>query len=113
METPRKVFSAEEIEQVWEKALPQPRNNPDLFRKDYAGAWIRRDDYGKRDKPYGWEIDHLKPLVKDGSYDMDNLYPVHWKNNESKGDSYPYWKTVLSSEANKNIESVKNWKVDE
>lgn len=44
---------------------------------------------------------------------MDNLYPVHWKNNESKGDSYPYWKTVLSSEANKNIESVKNWKVDE
>ena len=89
MATERRNFTDEEINKVWEKATKQPNNNPDVFRKDYAGAWIRRDDYGKRDKPYGW------------------------KNNESKGDDYPYWKTVLSSEANKNIESVKNWKVDE
>ena len=61
METPRKFFSAEEIEQVWEKALPQPRNNPDLFRKDYAGAWIRKDAYGEESE-YGWEIDHASTI---------------------------------------------------
>lgn len=64
MATERRNFTDEEIKKVWEKATKQPNNNPDVFRKDYAGAWIRRDDYGKRDKPYGWEIDHLKPLVK-------------------------------------------------
>ena len=40
MATDRKDFSQEEINEVWEKAIPQPKNNPDLFRKDYAGAWI-------------------------------------------------------------------------
>lgn len=113
MATQRKYFSDKEIDAVWEKAAKQPNNNPDVFRKDYAGAWIRREDYGKRNMPYGWEIDHLKPLAKDGTHDMDNLYPVHWRNNESKGDDYPRWKTVLSSEENKNVELEKKWKVDE
>ena len=56
------------------------------------------------------EVRTVKP---DGTYDMDNLYPVHWKNNESKGDNYPHWKTVVSSEENRNIELEKKWKVDE
>lgn len=109
----KKSFLEKEIDAVWEKAAKQPNNNPDVFRKDYAGAWIRREDYGKRNMPYGWEIDHLKPLAKDGTHDLDNLYPVHWRNNESKGDDYPRWKTVLSSKENKNVESDKRWKVDE
>ena len=113
MATQRKVFLEKEIDAVWEKAAKQPNNNPDVFRKDYAGAWIRREDYGKRNMPYGWEIDHLKPLAKDGTHDLDNLYPLHWRNNESKGDDYPRWKTVLSSKENKNVESDKRWKVDE
>lgn len=56
MATQRKVFLEKEIDAVWEKAAKQPNNNPDVFRKDYAGAWIRREDYGKRNMPYGWEI---------------------------------------------------------
>lgn len=113
MATPRREFTEDEIKAVWEKAAKQLDNNPNVFRKDYAGAWIKREDYGKRDMPYGWEIDHLKPLVKNGTYDMDNLYPVHWRNNESKGDNYPYWKTVVSSEENHNVELDQKWKVDE
>lgn len=62
MATDRKDFSQEEINEVWEKAIPQPKNNPDLFRKDYAGAWIRKDAYGEQSE-YGWEIDHIKPLA--------------------------------------------------
>lgn len=113
MATQRRDFTEDEINAVWDKASKQPSNNPDVFRKDYAGAWIRREDYGKRDKPYGWEIDHLKPLAKDGTYDIDNLYPVHWKNNVKKGDDYPQWQTAITSEKNKNIELEQNWEVDE
>ena len=113
MATERRDFTEDEINAVWDKASKQPSNNPDVFRKDYAGAWIRRDDYGKRDKPYGWEIDHLKPLSKNGTYDIDNLYPVHWKNNEKKGGDYPHWKTAITSRENKNIELEQKWEVDE
>lgn len=113
MATQRRNFTKDEIDAIWEKAVKQPNNNPDVFRKDYAEAWIRREDYGKRDKSYGWEIDHLKPLSKNGTNDLDNLYPVHWKNNEKKGDDYPKWQTAISSRDNQNVEEIKNWKVDE
>ena len=28
----------------------------DVWRKDYAGAWIKKSDYGNCDSDYGWEI---------------------------------------------------------
>ena len=113
MATERREFTKAEIDFAWSIAKVAIGADKDKWRKDYAGAWIRREDYGKRNMPYGWEIDHLKPLAKDGTHDLDNLYPVHWRNNESKGDDYPRWKTVLSSKENKNVESDKRWKVDE
>lgn len=113
MVTKKRDFTEEEVDDVWKKAIKQPDNNPGVFRKDYAGAWIKREDYGDRTKPYGWEIDHLKPLSKGGTYDLENLYPMHWKNNASKGDDYPHWKTAVTSDGNKNTDCVKGWRVDE
>lgn len=110
METPRKDFSAEEIEQVWEKALPQPRNNPDLFRKDYAGAWIRKDAYGEESE-YGWEIDHVLPLSKGGTHDISNLEPLQWQNNRAKGDDYPSWNTKITSCDVHNSELTRCWSI--
>ena len=102
-------LSEEIVEQVWQKAKIVANNNPDIFRQDYAGAWIRRDLYGQRNTKYGWEIDHCKPISKGGSNDLRNLYPLHWKNNQEKGDSYPKWQTIFSSEGIENIEEVKSW----
>lgn len=42
MATERRNFTKEEIEATWKKAVIQPNNNPDVFRKDYAGAWIKK-----------------------------------------------------------------------
>lgn len=67
-------FTEEQIETVWCKAIVQSNNNPDVFRQDYAGAWIKRNDYGNRDSEYGWEIDHLKPVEKGGTDEEQNLY---------------------------------------
>lgn len=104
-------FSEDIIEAVWRKALIQPNNNPDMFRKDYAGAWICFNAYGDRDSQYGWEIDHLKPVIDGGTDDIDNLYPLHWRNNLAKGNHYPHWRTSHSSKGVEIVEEEKYWHV--
>ena len=110
MATERRDFIQAEIDAVWNRAIPQESNNPDLFRKDYAGAWIKKSDYGKETE-YGWEIDHLRPLAKDGDYSLNNLYPVQWRNNRKKGNSYPNWKTAVTADGVHNVEMEQSWKV--
>ena len=100
----RKEFTQEERDAVWRKALVQPGNNSDIFRKDYAGAWIKKDQYGNTNSKYGWQIDHVIPVSKGGSNDINNLLPLHYKNNLSKGEDYPEWTTVLSSDGIENVE---------
>lgn len=56
---------------VWEKASSVAGYDPDIWRKDFAGAWIRKDSYGLHTK-YGWEVDHLQPLSKGGTNDLGN-----------------------------------------
>lgn len=106
-------FTREQIEQVWSKARIVPNNAPNVFRKDYAGAWIRRDQYGRRDAPYGWEIDHCLPKAKGGTDDMGNLYPLHWRNNVRKDNDYPEWATELTSEGRQNVEREQHWHIVE
>jgi hypothetical protein len=39
-----------------------PGYDPNQFRKDSCGAWMKRSDYGQT-TGYGWEIDHVKPVA--------------------------------------------------
>ncbi len=100
------------IYQVWLKAIVVDNVNPNDFRKDYAGAWIRYSDYGNRNSQYGWEIDHLRPLSQNGTDDMSNYFPLQWQNNARKGDDYPRWATAVSSEGINNVNITKYWKVN-
>ena len=92
-------------EAVWKKATVVPRYNPNVWRKDVAGAWIKWDKYGDRGSElgFGWEIDHRKPVAEGGTDDLSNLQPLQWKNNCSKGDDYPNWTSAVSSEDDHNI----------
>jgi hypothetical protein len=74
-------FDEETIQQVWEKGAVAPPNDPNLWRKDAAKAWIYREKYGNRDSKFGWEIDHKDP---GGGNDLSNLQPLQWQNNVSK-----------------------------
>lgn len=103
------TFKQEIIDYVWQKAEPQPNNNPDVFRKDYAGAWICREKYGDRKSEFGWEIDHLKPISKGGTDELFNLLPLQWENKVQKGDEYPVWNTSKSSEGNNNVNMKRSW----
>lgn len=111
MATPRRKLTEEEINAVWEKAKIVPNNDPAIFRQDYAGAWIRKDLYGSTESEYGWQVDHLLPLSKDGTYELSNMYPLQWRNNEQKGDDYPNWETAMTAEGVHNVEQVRNWYV--
>lgn len=82
------------MEAVWEKAKVVSGSNPDKFRKDPCGAWMVRSSFGKNSQ-FGWEIDHILPISKGGKDELQNLQPLHWKNNEAKAEEYPQWVCLI------------------
>lgn len=93
------------IEEVWEKGLVVEGYNPDLYRKDFAGAWMSRSAYGDKDSLLGWEIDHVYPVSLGGQNHFVNLRPMNIRNNRSKGNSYPRYAYALKADGNQNVES--------
>jgi len=87
-------FDEATIETVWQKSVA------DLgfpgFRKDACGATMLRSRYGKTEQ-WGWEIDHIKPVAKGGTDDLNNLQALHWENNRHKADDHPDWNRKVTT----------------
>ena len=106
-------WSEKQVQQVWEKGKTVPNNDKDKFRKDFAGAWIKRDEHGNQDSIYGWQIDHQLPVDKKGCDSICNLQPLQWNNNQTKGNDFPGFKTSVTSKDNTNIEKTQSWKYNQ
>lgn len=104
------AYSSQLIEQMWQNATIEHGFNPDIWRKDFAGAWIRRDHYNVHSR-FGWQIDHIRPLKAGGTDMVDNLQPIHWKNDLQKGSQYPDFTTCITSKERTNIFKIRSWKV--
>lgn len=76
---------------VWLKGRRILGRNKNMWRRDKCGKLIKYSEHGNRDSEFGWEIDHKKPIAKDGDDSIDNLQPLHWKNNSRKGDTHPWF----------------------
>ena len=79
---------------VWAKGRIIPNQNgnnfrPEEWRHDSSGFPIRYSDHGNTNSEYGWEIDHIKPKAGGGTDSIENLQPLQWNNNRTKGDNYP------------------------
>lgn len=104
------IVTQQLIDAVWEKAEIVQGYNSDVWRQDFAKAWINKNAYGTTG-PYGWEIDHRKPQSIGGSDALPNLFPCQWENNRVKGDNYPQFNTVISSEGNQYVRKEQSWVV--
>lgn len=97
---------------VWERANEVKGFDSSIWRKDFAGAWIRRDCYNCQSK-YGWTIELMVPFEHGGKFLLDNLVAVHWKNALSKGKDYPEFCTVLTSNGNNNVDKERRWRISQ
>lgn len=107
-------YTEEQLDAIWAKTKKSKNEENERrgYRKDMCGAWIKRDQYGKKGK-YGWEVDHIYPksfaeenLINDELYnDITNLQPLHHRNQgpAGKGEEYPSFRAVVSSDEYNNI----------
>lgn len=106
------AYSEELIEQIWEKGIADKNWNPDVVRKDAAGAWIVKNRYADHSSIFGWDVDHIWPqkdleeknIDNQLINDIKNLRPMNWKNNVSKSDDYPEYRSVLRAKGKTNVE---------
>lgn len=75
---------------VWNKGRVIPNFAPSDWRSDMCGMPMNYFEHGNTGSQHGWEIDHIKPVARDGSDSIDNLQPLQWENNRRKADNYPW-----------------------
>lgn len=76
-------FSEDFVEHVWQNGKKVHGVNPDLYRKDKFGAWIRKCRYKECHQAlsFGWII---ASDIKDKNTKLSpkEFYPVQWQNAE-------------------------------
>ncbi len=82
-----KNWSESTIRKVWAKASFIPGKTSNEMKADKCGHVISFAQYGNRNSNFGWEIDHINPVSNGGGDEIDNLQPLHWRNNVNKSDS--------------------------
>lgn len=117
------VFTKAEFEhwcRVWRNGILVPDTDPCEIRMDEAGALIKFLEYGEESE-FGWQIEHSYPegLLKDQGVpqklidDYANLRPMHWRNNGSKSENYPTYRSAVVWDGTHNVDNEKEISVSE
>ena len=86
---------------AWARTSPvSSQVNSWEIRKDILGNLVRYADFGRRDSPFGWELEYITSRALGGSTDPDNLRALHWKANAGRPQHLePRLMTVAEAEA--------------
>ena len=79
------AFDEQTIDAVWNKAKTIEDSDPSIYRCDILDNLLYHGSYGKQ-TIMGWEIDHIKPVSKGGTDDIENLQILQSSANSKKGD---------------------------
>lgn len=110
------IWTSEQIEEAWNKAEIIDNYNPQLYRKDYAGALMFKNSFinsvklNDDPKSYNWTIVYHRPLLHGGTCDISNLQPMNNTNAITKANNYPRWKTAITFDGKQNFLKQKSWK---
>lgn len=97
---------------VWQSARIISGYDATRVRQDACGAWIAYNEFNNHESIFGWEIDHIYPVFKLKQLGVPeilwnnllNLRAFHWKNNRSKGTSYPMYTSAVIGYGDTNME---------
>jgi hypothetical protein len=75
-------INGELIRRVWDKASTIPGQDPDAYRMDVSGTWIKMKDFNDEDSVYGWTI-YSVDGAQHNLGNLPKLIPLHTFNNHS------------------------------
>ena len=114
MKDQKNNWTARAKQLVWDKAPYIDIRHPEHGKYDPCRACIKEKEYGNQDSDYGWQIDHIFPEKKlqDAGVPqelidhIDNLRPMHHKNNNKKSYDFPVYTGIVSAAGTTNYDVI-------
>jgi len=73
------AVTRELIDSVWERGRVMPEADPQVWRQDACGAWMKREHFEREDSDFGWKMESLS------SGDSGSLRPFNVRNHYDIG----------------------------